>query len=100
MPKGMLIKLRSIFFGNDGKEEKLRRNLELGNYFFILPGHRLQRLFFLYFLQHFFFNFLPCTMGKAKGNLISLVGFSTGDVLCFMTIQVIYLILRTNLILI
>ena len=36
--------------------------------FFLLPGQRLQRLPFLNFLQHFFFNFLlsRSTIGQGK----------------------------------
>ena len=43
-----------------------------------LPGHRLQRFPFLYFLQHFFFNFLPWTVaiGQGKRTAIKLSGWA------------------------
>ncbi len=41
----------------------------------LLPGQRPQRFPFLYFLQHFFLSFFPCTMASGKGNTTA-EGFS------------------------
>lgn len=57
--------LLPVSFLQNKKRRYANRKKIAKNY---LPGHFLQRLPFLYFLQHFFLTFFPCAIGNANGS--------------------------------